>query len=61
MEYYSQMNGHWKSTKLGNGKETIAQVGCLLTCLSMLLQIDPSKLNTIIKAGGGFTGATKTL
>lgn len=33
---YSQLDNRWKDIKIGNSNTTIGQVGCLLTCASMV-------------------------
>ncbi len=52
----------WKSTPLGNSKETIGSWGCLLTSVTMMLNgigynETPVTANEKFKAAGGFNGA----
>ena len=52
----------WKSTPLGNSKETIGGWGCLLTSVTMMLNgigynETPVTANEKFKAAGGFDGA----
>lgn len=51
---YSQRDPRWADLPLGFGKQTIGQVGCLLTCLAMLAQdftdaeMTPDSLNRVL-------------
>ena len=57
MNQYSQNDNRWRFAKLGNSNDIIANSGCVLTCYSMLLGIEPDYLNTAFKAQGIFAGA----
>jgi hypothetical protein len=57
-----QNDDAWKSTPLGNSKETIGSWGCLLTSVTMILNgigynETPDTVNTKMKNAGGFQGA----
>lgn len=54
MTIYSQRDAKWKDEKMGSG--TIGQYGCLITCISTLRDIDPSKTNKDIKSVDGYSG-----
>jgi hypothetical protein len=62
--WFSQGDARWKTDKLGQSKRsTIGRSGCVLSCLSMLLnaeasnpQITPGDLNTWLKKNGGYYG-----
>ena len=58
----SQMDPAWKDHRLGNDTITIGKFGCLLTCMTMVVnsygcQENPDKLNHKMKDAGGFQGA----
>lgn len=63
--WYSQGDERWKKDQLGKSRRgtTIGRSGCVLSCLSMLLnaeatnpRITPGELNTWLKQNGGFSG-----
>ncbi len=62
--WYSQGDERWKKDQLGKSRRsTIGRSGCVLSCLSMLLnaeatnpQITPGELNTWLKQNGGYSG-----
>jgi hypothetical protein len=62
--WFSQGDARWKTDKLGQSKRTtIGRSGCVLSCLSMLLnaeasnpQITPGDLNAWLKKNGGYYG-----
>jgi hypothetical protein len=62
--WFSQGDARWKTDKLGQSRRsTIGRSGCVLSCLSMLLnaeasnpQITPGDLNTWLKKNGGYYG-----
>lgn len=54
--WYSQNDERWKSEQLGSGKRSIGSSGCVLSCLSMLLNAEasneymtPDRLNEWLK------------
>ena len=60
--WFSQSDARWKSEQLGRST-SIGRSGCVLSCLSMLLNaeasnpyITPDKLNQWLKANGGYSG-----
>lgn len=63
--WFSQGDERWKQEQLGMSKKsTIGRSGCVLSCLSMLLnaeasnpQITPARLNTWLKQNGGYSGS----
>jgi hypothetical protein len=62
--WYSQGDERWKQERLGKSSRTIGRSGCVLSCLSMLLnaeasnpRITPDELNDWLKHNGGFSGA----
>ena len=54
MTIYSQRDIKWKDEKMGSG--TIGQYGCLITCISMLRDVDPKQTNKDIKSVDGYSG-----
>lgn len=57
-----QNDDAWKSTPLGNSKETIGSWGCLLTSVTMILNgigynETPATVNEKMRKAGGFQGA----
>jgi hypothetical protein len=53
MEYLSQRDRRWKNLTLGGCTDTIAQSGCVITCLAMLCGSTPDVINsTLIKENG---------
>lgn len=57
MKRYSQQDPKWKNKPLGNSTLTIGNYGCFLTCFSMLLEVEPDKVNDRVKIFGGFDDA----
>jgi hypothetical protein len=62
--WYSQNDERWKSEQLGSGRTSIGNSGCVLSCLSMLLNaeasneyITPDRLNEWLKKNGGYAGS----
>ncbi|HOD17625.1 MAG TPA: C39 family peptidase [Candidatus Cloacimonadota bacterium] len=62
--WYSQGDERWKTDQLGKTGTTIGRSGCVLSCLSMLLnaeatnpRITPDELNNWLKENGGYSGA----
>lgn len=62
--WYSQGDERWKQDRLGQSGRTIGRSGCVLSCLSMLLnaeasnpRITPDELNSWLKENGGFSGS----
>lgn len=64
---YSQRDSRWSGAKLGTGKPTIGQAGCLLCCAASVLSaypalpglptpLTPDALNRELIARGGFAG-----
>jgi hypothetical protein len=62
--WYSQGDDRWKKDQLGkSSRATIGRSGCVLSCLSMLLNaeatnphVTPGELNTWLKQNGGYAG-----
>jgi hypothetical protein len=54
MKIYSQLNKKWSDEYIGKSKSTIKNFGCLLVCLSMLREKNPSKTNKKLTEGGGY-------
>lgn len=61
--WFSQGDSRWKGNTLGNSGSSIGQSGCVLSCLSMLLnaeasnpRITPADLNSWLRRNGGFAG-----
>jgi len=51
----SQQDEHWSSKKLGFSTDTtIGSDGCLITCLSMIWDSDPIKVNNWLKNNNGY-------
>ncbi|HPS61316.1 MAG TPA: hypothetical protein PLE33_08680 [Candidatus Cloacimonas sp.] len=62
--WYSQNDERWKAEQLGSGRTSIGNSGCVLSCLSMLLNaeasneyITPDRLNEWLKKNGGYAGS----
>lgn len=62
LTWYSQNDARWRSERLGGGS-SIERSGCVLSCLSMLLnaeasnpQMTPAQLNKWLKLNGGYYG-----
>ncbi len=63
--WFSQRDERWKKNRLGQArKSTIGSSGCVLSCLSMLLNAEatnprmtPDELNDWLRKNGGFSGA----
>ena len=60
--WFSQNDSRWKKDRLGGGS-SIGSSGCVLSCLSMLLNaeatnshVTPDKLNSWLKSNGGYAG-----
>jgi len=61
--WYSQNDSRWKKTTLGYSRSSIGSSGCVVSCLSMLLnaeasnpRITPDRLNDWLRKNGGFSG-----
>jgi len=59
IEPLSQVDGRWKDVQLGTSSSTIGGYGCLITCVSMMLDyyghdVDPASLNDLLKANAGY-------
>ncbi|MDP2172255.1 MAG: hypothetical protein Q8M98_09145 [Candidatus Cloacimonadaceae bacterium] len=59
--WYSQSDTRWKQNTLGTSRSSIGKSGCVLSCLSMLLnaeasnpRVTPDKLNTWLRGNSGF-------
>ncbi len=55
MQTYSQKDSRWGKLKLGTCTDTIAQSGCVITCLGMLSDTTPDQVNQLLKDRGGFS------
>jgi hypothetical protein len=60
--WFSQSDARWKSNRLGGGT-SIGKSGCVVSCLSMLLNAEasnpymtPGKLNDWLRKNGGYSG-----
>ncbi|MCD8479870.1 MAG: C39 family peptidase [Candidatus Cloacimonetes bacterium] len=60
--WYSQTDSRWKEKRLGGGS-SIGRSGCVVSCLSMLLNAEasnsymtPDKLNEWLRKNGGYSG-----
>lgn len=54
----AQRDARWSRIPLGNSKaSTIGAYGCLLTCLAMMVDATPDKLNAELVKAGAFLGA----
>lgn len=60
--WYSQSDSRWKQNSLGTSRSSIGKSGCVLSCLSMLLNAEasnprmtPDKLNSWLRSNGGFS------
>lgn len=56
MKYYSQKDPNWKNIKVGFGNQNCYSVGCFLCSLSMMAEIEPPKVNELLKEKGGYSG-----
>lgn len=61
--WYSQTDARWKQNGLGSGKTSIGKSGCVLSCISMLLngeasnpRVTPDQLNNWLRKNGGYAG-----
>lgn len=61
--WFSQNDARWKKEQLGSGRSSIGSSGCVLSCLSMLLNaeasnpyITPNRLNDWLRQNGGYAG-----
>ena len=62
--WYSQKDSRWSTSRMGSRRSTsIGRSGCVLSCLSMLLnaeasnpQITPEDLNNWLRQNGGYAG-----
>lgn len=55
MTYYSQTYWTWRWNKLGfSSIYTIGSSGCLMTCYSMINDMQPNMMNNYLKANNGF-------
>ncbi|NLO11732.1 MAG: hypothetical protein GX122_04840 [Candidatus Cloacimonetes bacterium] len=61
--WYSQADSRWKQNSLGQGTTSIGKSGCVLSCLSMLLnseasnpRVTPDQLNSWLRRNGGYSG-----
>lgn len=62
--WYSQNDARWKQERLGSTGTSIGRSGCVLSCLSMLLNAEatnqymtPDKLNEWLRRNGGYAGS----
>ncbi|MBW6513932.1 MAG: hypothetical protein K0B87_04145 [Candidatus Syntrophosphaera sp.] len=62
--WFSQGDERWKAEKLGSGRSSIGRSGCVVSCLSMLLnaeasnpRITPDSLNDWLRKNGGYAGS----
>lgn len=62
--WYSQNDERWKSEQLGSSRRSIGSSGCVLSCLSMLLNAEasnqymtPDRLNEWLQKNGGYSGS----
>jgi len=60
--WFSQNDSRWKQNRLGGGS-SIGRSGCVVSCLSMLLNAEasnpymtPDKLNSWLRKNGGYSG-----
>lgn len=60
--WFSQSDSRWNNSRLGGGN-SIGRSGCVVSCLSMLLNaeasnpyVTPDKLNDWLRANGGYAG-----
>ena len=58
MKNYSQK---WYSDKLGTCNVTIKSHGCFISCLSMLLEIEPPAVNRTLTKNGGYANGCNLL
>lgn len=61
--WFSQNDSRWKQERLGNSGSSIGNSGCVLSCLSMLLNAEatnqhmtPDRLNAWLRKNGGYAG-----
>lgn len=61
--WFSQNDSRWNKERLGSGGTSIGNSGCVLSCLSMLLNaeasnpyITPNRLNDWLQQNGGYAG-----
>lgn len=55
MQALKQTDSRWKNIKLGTcDKDTIGSSGCFITCIAMLIDSTPDKVNQILTANGGY-------
>ncbi|MDY0151082.1 MAG: hypothetical protein RBS43_02275 [Candidatus Cloacimonas sp.] len=61
--WFSQNDSRWNTDTLGNGGSSIGKSGCVLSCLSMLLNAEatnqlmtPDRLNAWLRQNGGYAG-----
>jgi len=57
---YLQGDPRWKDDKIGGIEETLGEVGCFVSCVSMALahhgiDLNPKQLNKLLKAHDGYT------
>lgn len=62
--WYSQSDSRWNQERLGSSRSSIGNSGCVLSCLSMLLNAEatnkhmtPDKLNQWLRQNGGYRGS----
>lgn len=62
--WYSQSDTRWNKEHLGSSRSSIGNSGCVLSCLSMLLNAEatnkhmtPDKLNQWLRQNGGYRGS----
>lgn len=62
--WYSQSDSRWKQERLGSSRTSIGRSGCVLSCLSMLLNAEatnqymtPDRLNDWLQKNGGYAGS----
>jgi hypothetical protein len=61
--WFSQNDARWKQERLGSSRSSIGKSGCVLSCLSMLLNAEatnqhmtPDRLNEWLRKNGGYAG-----
>ena len=61
--WFSQNDKRWNKEQLGSGRSSIGKSGCVLSCMSMLLNAEatnqhmtPDRLNAWLRQNGGYRG-----
>lgn len=56
MTIYSQNDPRWKGLKIGKSDSTLGRYGCTISCLGMLVNLNPLETNDLLTKAESFNG-----